>query len=352
MFVVHQSKKPDAREVLIRQFNDAGELVRRFVSTAVHIDSGMHADIFAVNDNGRECVVKKPKTIVQKGTDLTPVQREIAFFKKKLQHENLISFLGFCRFNLTRNCILLPRAGRSLYDAINTSDALCSSLQHNFSSIVVQILTVLNFLHQRGIAHLDLKPENIMLKTQGEKICIQLIDFGMYADISCREGRARGSFVFAAPELFGLPFDQVNLCAADMWSAAVIFFVLIAGVCISTHVACQFVISGTSGYLSASDMFMKMEAMQQREKDQSISTFYDLLIKTDFLPIIKFYNMVLHYRGLTDAVRQRVCDLCLHFFTPQLKRFTAQQALNFLKSHSGENAVETPVEAFQSLSVS
>lgn len=43
-------------------------------------------------------------------------------------------------------------------------------------SLVYQTLTALAYIHQRGIAHRDIKPNNLLLTADG---CVKLIDFGV-----------------------------------------------------------------------------------------------------------------------------------------------------------------------------
>lgn len=44
-----------------------------------------------------------------------------------------------------------------------------------FKFYLAEILVVLDYLHKKGIAHRDVKPENLMLNKQGH---LKLIDFG------------------------------------------------------------------------------------------------------------------------------------------------------------------------------
>ncbi|KAI1790909.1 kinase-like protein [Ganoderma leucocontextum] len=92
-------------------------------------------------------------------------------------------------------------------------------------SLVFQTLSALAYVHKRGIAHRDIKPNNLLLTTDG---CVKLIDFG----VSWTEERdkrdlwpqRRGNMCFdvatgpyRAPELlFGA--RDYNAYAIDLWS--------------------------------------------------------------------------------------------------------------------------------------
>ena len=67
-----------------------------------------------------------------------------------------------------------------------------------------QLLQVLHYIHSNGIAHRDIKCENILLDSNGN---IRLADFGLFAPINGRDGSGIlsslvGTESFWAPEMF------------------------------------------------------------------------------------------------------------------------------------------------------
>jgi serine kinase len=88
-----------------------------------------------------------------------------------------------------------------------------------------QIVEVMTYCHSQGIAHLDLKLENILLSSSGK---IFLIDFGL-CEIQQTTRRPSDSFVgsidYASPEILDRkPFDSFK---ADIWSLGTLLYCLV-----------------------------------------------------------------------------------------------------------------------------
>lgn len=61
----------------------------------------------------------------------------------------------------------------------------------------IQTARALEHIHQRGYAHCDLKPQNILVNSQGR---VKLVDFGIAAPLGARRERLQGTVNFIAPE--------------------------------------------------------------------------------------------------------------------------------------------------------
>jgi BR serine/threonine kinase len=88
-----------------------------------------------------------------------------------------------------------------------------------------RILYAVQFLHSRGIAHLDLKPENMILFGTDE---IKLTDFGCCQPVATgRPIQSSGTLTYAAPELIrGSKHDNRP---ADIWSLGIILCAIQSG---------------------------------------------------------------------------------------------------------------------------
>ncbi|PKA57400.1 CBL-interacting protein kinase 7 [Apostasia shenzhenica] len=92
-----------------------------------------------------------------------------------------------------------------------------------------QLLSALRFSHAHGVAHRDVKPQNLLLDHAGN---LKVSDFGLSALPEHRRGdgllqTACGTPAYAAPEIARRQGYDGPL--ADAWSCGVILFVLLAG---------------------------------------------------------------------------------------------------------------------------
>jgi serine/threonine protein kinase len=82
------------------------------------------------------------------------------------------------------------------------------------SYITKQMLTALDFVHNLGLVHSDVKPENILLSSYS-RAQIKLIDFGSSCYLTDRQSSYIQSRSYRAPEVvLGLPYDG----RIDIWS--------------------------------------------------------------------------------------------------------------------------------------
>lgn len=97
-----------------------------------------------------------------------------------------------------------------------------------------QLTAAVSHLHQQGLAHLDLSPENLLLDSNGD---LKLCDFGQArmfteGELLPRPDRKRmlpGKEGYMSPELLSNCLGW-NPVMADMWSLGVILFVFLFGV--------------------------------------------------------------------------------------------------------------------------
>lgn len=113
--------------------------------------------------------------------------------------------------------------GGELLDAINRMGGFPEHKAHRY---FVQLLRALAGAHQKGIAHRDIKPDNVLLNADDEAI---LADFGLSGLVSGkRRMTARvGSPSYAPPELLsGAEYDGL---LADIWPLGHVLFAMDTG---------------------------------------------------------------------------------------------------------------------------
>jgi len=108
------------------------------------------------------------------------------------------------------------------------------------SIIFRQIITAINYCHNQGIAHRDLKMENVLFLNDQKNSPIKIIDFGLsqcvekkklvqvltrknYGDVVMNA--PVGTPHYISPEVLNGKYNQ----KCDIWSAGVILFVLLGG---------------------------------------------------------------------------------------------------------------------------
>jgi serine/threonine protein kinase len=95
--------------------------------------------------------------------------------------------------------------------------------------IGIQTLGALEYLHERGVVHRDISPENLMLtRDENDKPLVKLIDLGIAKSIEASQnltlvGKFIGKVLYAAPEQFGGQVDQ----RSDLYSLGVVMYELL-----------------------------------------------------------------------------------------------------------------------------
>lgn len=142
-----------------------------------------------------------------------------------LDHPHIVH-LNEVYYDKNSICLIMELAkGGEVFDRLveegNFSEKVASTL-------VVQLLHAVEYLHEQGVVHRDLKLENILYYNDDEESKIMVADFGLseYAwDIS-DETPICGTPGYMAPEVLS---EKLVTPASDVWSIGVITYMLLAG---------------------------------------------------------------------------------------------------------------------------
>jgi len=99
-------------------------------------------------------------------------QKEVDLLQS-LSHPNIVHYEGFIRTDEVLNIILEFVENVSLLNLLKTFGTMPERLVVNY---VVKMCEGLDYLHERGVVHCDLKAANILTTKNGE---VKLSDFGV-----------------------------------------------------------------------------------------------------------------------------------------------------------------------------
>ena len=114
-------------------------------------------------------------------------------------------------------------SGGTLYERV-TQDRTFNEVKA--ASVIRQLLSAVNYLHQSSIVHGDIKPQNIHFKDREDSI-IKLIDFGTSRRVNDQHAMhgVFGTSYYVAPEVIEGTYSE----KCDIWSVGVILFILLSG---------------------------------------------------------------------------------------------------------------------------
>jgi len=191
------------------------------------LGEGGMASVYLARDTAlnREVVVKLPHRLLLRERGFAERFRREVHALAALSHPHIVQILDVGEHNGCPFAVLQYLTGGTLED-----------LPHPLESIgqwLPPIATALDFIHERGYVHRDVKPSNILFDDRGNAV---LADFGIAKAISEKEtkkqltltgtGLALGTPDYMAPELaMGKPCDG----RADQYALASVLYELYSG---------------------------------------------------------------------------------------------------------------------------
>lgn len=138
-----------------------------------------------------------------------------------LNHPNVCRFLGSVQTE-KRQVLVTAKCVGDLLDSVAQQRPPLAQVKH----LLREFYTGLEYLHSEGVAHLDLKLENLLLTDSGS---VAICDFGFATRKKWSKQRV-GTSGYVAPEIFYVDhLGDYDTFKADAWSASVVAFCLVVG---------------------------------------------------------------------------------------------------------------------------
>jgi hypothetical protein len=214
--------------------------------------------------------IKFPKSEANNGRQTTKLIAEYKMLQS-LDHENIIKTFGFVEVRGKYGIVmeLCSAGGLNTVIRSNVSMKMKTKL-----SIMLKVLKAIEYLHLKGIVHLDIKPHNIILDNNMNP---KIADFGLCQKTSHRGLKKTGyTLTYASPEqIKGASMTS----KVDIWSFAMTLY---------------YVVTSISPY-----DYLNKQANKKMEKLQ----FYHEIYNNKRTPKIP-ENIELDYPQLTKLIRE------------------------------------------------
>ncbi|VDO05542.1 unnamed protein product [Rodentolepis nana] len=175
---------------------------------------------------GKEVAIK----IIDK-TQLSPSSRQKLFrevrIMKMLDHPNIVKLFEIIANDKVLYLVMEYASGGEVFDFLVTHGKMA---EREARAKFRQIVSAVQYCHQKKVVHRDLKAENLLLDAQ---MNVKIADFGFSNEFSSDKKLDTfcGSPPYAAPELFeaSLPGRKYDGPEVDVWSLGVILYTLVSG---------------------------------------------------------------------------------------------------------------------------
>lgn len=192
-------------------------------------------NVFLVQDLSRVNEFVALKAISKEKISQNEIKSLINEFRilKRFRHPNVVRVFDIAKVYESDDTDLIDTYfytaefidGQNLIETIKHSAD--SSIQdfEIFKKVLFQICSTLYYIHQSGLIHYDIKPENILIQKShsGQISNIKLIDFGFGAE---GEARLRGTPAYVSPEIIK---GEISDHRSDLYSLGATLYHLFAG---------------------------------------------------------------------------------------------------------------------------
>jgi len=142
-----------------------------------------------------------------------------------LRHKNIVALNDFFEEKEYFYLVMELLEGGDVFDRIVEKNHYT---ELDARDLARELLSAVAYMHARGVAHRDLKPQNLLLVSMEDNSAIKVADFGFAKRVHVPNSLMTrcGTPTYVAPEVLkNHPHDEM----VDMWSVGIIIYVLLVG---------------------------------------------------------------------------------------------------------------------------
>jgi serine/threonine protein kinase len=152
---------------------------------------------------------------------------EVVYLKRAQGHPNIIKVYD-TKISVDKVYIKMEYIPMDLYEYYRKYD---HRIDHNIVKCIMKdVLSALVYLQNKGIAHMDVSLENILVEKNSSKLVVKLTDFGGAQEVNPSPrilNRFVGKMHYIPPEVWEK--ELVEPSKVDSWSIGVCLFTLLVG---------------------------------------------------------------------------------------------------------------------------